>query len=382
MLYREFGKTGEMLSQLGFGAMRLPTVDNDDSKIDEAKSLAMIRYAIDQGVNYLDTAWPYHGGKSEAFCAKVMKDGYRDKVKIATKSPVWDVKKPEDFDKFLELQLERLEVESIDFYLLHALSVDFWKNCRNADYKSFLDRAKASGKIKYAGFSFHDSMDLFEEIVHDYDWDFCQLQLNYMDEHYQGGLEGMKMANKKGMGVVVMEPLRGGTLSRTELPETLTSIWNEADIKRTPAEWALKYLWNIPEVGVVLSGMGEMWQVEENIRVASETGAGSLTEKENGLIDKAKAFFQEKTVVNCTNCRYCMPCPAGVNIPENFWAINHDSIFDDRGKAEFWINGWLGKEAGPTSCIECGLCEEHCPQGIKIIEMLKLVKDKYVKADA
>lgn len=379
MLYREFGRTGEMLSQLGFGAMRLPLINGDDSRIDEAIAIPMVRKAIDNGLNYLDTAWPYHGGNSEAFCAKVMADGYRDKVKIATKSPVWDVKTIDDFNHFLDRQLERLQVECIDFYLLHALKVSFWDNCRQGDYKSFLDKAKADGKIKYAGFSFHDNLDLFKEIVDDYDWDFCQIQLNYMDEAYQGGLLAADYARERGMGVIVMEPLRGGTLAKTELPDELRDIWNKADKKRTPAEWALKYLWNLSNVDVVLSGMGEMWQVEENMRIASETPARSLTSQETALIDEARDFFHRRMVVDCTNCRYCMPCPVGVDIPENFWALNHDSLFNDPGKADFWINGWLGDPKRASNCVDCGQCETHCPQNIEIMKHLKMVNSKYIQ---
>lgn len=381
MLYREFGKTGVKVSQLGFGAMRLPVIDDDYGKIDYEKAVLMVRKAIDEGVNYLDTAWPYHSGTSEAFCAKVMEDGYRDKVKIATKSPVWDVKEPDDFYRFLDQQLDNLKVDDIDFYLLHALSKENWDKCKKGDYTTFLDKAKASGKIKYAGFSFHDDIGLFKEIVDAYPWDFCQIQLNYMDETYQAGLEGMAYAKEKGIGVVIMEPLRGGTLAKTELPKKLADIWGRAKVQRTPAEWALKYLWNNELVDVVLSGMSNMDQVEENIKIASETPIDSLTELESALIDEAKAFFIEKTVVNCTSCQYCMPCPVGVNIPENFWALNHDSQFDDPGKADFWINGWLSKEARASSCVDCGKCESHCPQNIEIRKYLKLVTKKYEKVE-
>lgn len=381
MLYREFGKTGVKVSQLGFGAMRLPVIDDDYGKIDYEKAVLMVRKAIDEGVNYLDTAWPYHSGTSEAFCAKVMEDGYRDKVKIATKSPVWDVKEPDDFYRFLDQQLDNLKVDDIDFYLLHALSKENWDKCKKGDYTTFLDKAKASGKIKYAGFSFHDDIGLFKEIVDAYPWDFCQIQLNYMDETYQAGLEGMAYAKEKGIGVVIMEPLRGGTLAKTELPKKLADIWGRAKVQRTPAEWALKYLWNNELVDVVLSGMSNMDQVEENIKIASETPIDSLTELESTLIDEAKAFFIEKTVVNCTSCQYCMPCPVGVNIPENFWALNHDSQFDDPGKADFWINGWLSKEARASSCVDCGKCESHCPQNIEIRKYLKLVTKKYEKVE-
>lgn len=379
MQYRKFGKTGEKLSILGFGAMRLPLIDNDDKQIDYKEATAMVRYAIDNGVNYLDTAYPYHGGKSEAFCAHVMKDGYREKVKIATKCPIWDVQTHEDFDKFLDEQLKTLEVEQIDFYLIHALCQDFWDTCKKCDYKTFLDRAKASGKIKHAGFSFHADIDLFKEIVDDYDWDFCQIQLNYLDENYQAGLAGMRYAHEKGLGIVIMEPLRGGTLAKTELPTEVETLWNSCDTKRSPAEWALKYLWNYEEVGVILSGMSTMEQVIENVNSATASTPNSLTKQERETIDKVTEFYNSRMIVPCTKCKYCMPCPVGVDIPECFWAYNHDALFDDRGKADFWINGWLNKEMRPSNCIECGQCETKCPQNIEIIKHLKIIADKYEK---
>lgn len=382
MQYREFGKTKEKLSTLGFGAMRLPLLDDDTSKIDYEKSIKMVRYAIDNGVNYLDTAYPYHGGKSEAFCAAVMKDGYRDKIKIATKSPVWDIKKHEDFDEKLDEQLRNLEVEKIDFYLLHALCDKFWTPMKEYDYKTFLDNAKNEGKIKYAGFSFHDNFDLFKEIVDDYDWDFCQIQLNYMDENYQAGLNGMKYAHEKGLGIIIMEPLRGGLLAKLEPPTEVAELWNSCDIKRTPAEWALKYVWDIEEVGVVLSGMSTMEQVVENVKIASETIANSLTPKEIETIEKVRDFYNSRMIVNCTDCKYCLPCPVGVNIPENFWAYNHDSIFDDFGKAKYLISSWLEKEQRASNCTECGQCEPQCPQNIEIIKHLAIVAEKYEKEDS
>lgn len=382
MQFRKFGETGEEVSILGFGAMRLPLIDNDDKQIDYDKATEMVRYAIDNGLNYLDTAYPYHGGKSEEFCAHVMKDGYREKVKIATKCPIWNVKTHEDFDKYLDEQLKNLDVEYIDFYLIHAMCQDFWDTCKKCDYKSFLDRAKDSGKIKHAGFSFHADIDLFKEIVDDYNWDFCQIQLNYLDENYQAGLKGMRYAHDKGLGIVVMEPLRGGTLAKTELPDEVEKLWSSYNTKRTPAEWALKYVWNYEEVGVVLSGMSTMEQVIENIESAARSTPNSLTEQENKVIDKVKEFYNSRMIVPCTKCKYCMPCPAGVNIPECFWAYNHAALFDDKGKAEYWINSWLNKENRPSNCTECGQCETKCPQNIEIIKHLAIIADKYEKKDS
>ena len=377
MLYRTFGKTGEKLSALGFGAMRLPVLEGDASRIDEEKAIPMVRHAIDRGVNYLDTAWPYHGGNSEAFCAKVMKDGYREKVKIATKLPSWFIKSPSDMDDYLDKQLKNLEVDQIDFYLLHSLNRANWDLLTASDYKSFLDRAKKSGKIKYAGFSFHDNIDLFKEVVDDYGWDFCQIQLNYLDENYQAGVEGMKYADKRGMGVIIMEPLRGGMLARTEIPAPLQSVWDRWESKRSPAEWALRHLWNYSEIGVILSGMGTMEQLEENLKTASDAAPGSLGPLEKELIGEAKAYFHSRIRVDCTNCRYCMPCPQGVYIPEIFWAYNHEALFDDFDKAKFWNTGFLKEHQRASNCNSCGSCEKKCPQNITIRKHLKDVAARY-----
>lgn len=377
MLYRPFGKTGEELSILGFGAMRLPVIDGDVNQIDEEKAIPMVRNAIDKGVNYLDTAWSYHGDNSEPFCAKVMKDGYREKVNIATKLPSWLIKTRSDMDYYLNKQVERLEVEKIDYYLLHTISEAYWDIYKKEDYKDFLNSAKKDCKIKYAGFSFHDNIELFKEIVDDYDWDFCQIQLNYLDENYQAGLEGMRYAAAKGLGVIIMEPLRGGMLAKTEMPDALQSIWNQSETKRTPAEWALRYLWNHKEVGMILSGMTTTEQMEENVLTASDAMAGSLSKKEEEIIVQAKDYFHSKIKVDCTNCRYCMPCPQGVYIPEIFWAYNHEALFNDFDKAKFWTTGFLKEDQRASNCNSCGRCETLCPQGIPIRKHLKDVAERY-----
>ncbi len=377
MEYRKFGNTGTELSILGFGAMRLPLIDKDPANIDFAEATRIVRYAFDNGVNYLDTAYPYHGGNSERFCAQVLKDGYREKVFLATKLPVWEVEKDEDMDRLLDEQLEKLEVEHIDFYLLHALSYKTWPNISKLRYREFLEKARESGKIKYIGFSFHDELELFKEIVDDFPWDFCQIQLNYLDEDYQAGLKGLKYAHDKGLGIIIMEPLRGGMLSRSELPDDIQTLFDSNPVKRTPAEWALKYLWDMEEIGVVLSGMTTMEQTVENIRTAASSTTGSLTDLEHKIIDQVKNIYKSRMQVNCTKCNYCMPCPQGVNIPENFWALNHDAIFGDFDKAKFWITSWLTEKQRASNCIQCGICETKCPQGINIVEQLQAIKLRY-----
>lgn len=381
MHYREMGKTGVQVSGLGFGAMRLPLIEGTDGEIDEQEAIAMIRTSIDNGVNYLDTAYPYHGGKSELLCAKAMKDGYREKVHIATKLPSWEIQTYEDMEKFLEEQLAKLEVETIDFYLLHAMTVDRWETYKRVDYKKFLLKARDEGKIRYLGFSFHDGLDLFKDVIDDFAWDFCQIQLNYLDENYQAGLEGMRYAAERGIGVIVMEPLRGGMLSKDDIPEELGKIWNKSDRKRTPAQWALRYVWDYPEVNLVLSGMSTMDQVRENLKTAEDALPGALSGDEKALIDEARDFYRSRIRVNCTNCQYCMPCPTGVNIPELFWGYNHDAMFDDFDKGKFWTTDFVKPEARAHNCVECGECEGKCPQGISIIDHLKKITALYGRGE-
>ena len=324
MLYRKFGKTNEMVSILGFGCMRLPLLPGGDpSKIDEVLATNLIRYAIDKGVNYIDTAYPYHGkgmgssGQSEPFLGRVLKDGYREKVKIATKLPSWLIKTRADMDNILNEQLQRLQTDYIDFYLVHALNSTTWKNLKELGISEFLDQAIREGRIKYAGFSFHDKQETFNEIIDWYDWSFCQIQYNYLDEDFQAGKKGLNYAAQKGLGLTIMEPLRGGKLA-TNLPTTVQDVFNNADKVMTPAEWALRWVWNHPEVSLLLSGMNSMEQVVENIKIAQNAEVNSFTEEENKVIEEAKNVFRQRIKVNCTGCGYCMPCPTGVNIPGCF----------------------------------------------------------------
>jgi predicted aldo/keto reductase-like oxidoreductase len=377
MLYRTFGKTNEAVSVLGFGCMRLPTIGSDPTNIDEKKAIPMIRYAIDAGVNYVDTAYPYHGtgfthgGASEPFVAKALKDGYRERVKLATKLPSWLIKTREDMDRYLNEQLDRLETDYIDFYLVHSLNAGTWPVLKEAGISDFLNAAMKDGRIKHAGFSFHDQVGLFKEIVDYYDWSFCQIQYNYLDEEYQAGKEGLKYAAAKGLGITIMEPLRGGNLAN--LPQAANDILSQADVCRTPAEWALRWVWNHPEVSVVLSGMTTMEQVVENVKVADAAMPLSLTAKELKLVDDVKNLFQERIRVNCTACSYCMPCPEGIHIPNCFSMYNDHYVFDGTpaAKQRYQIISKLGAPA--SKCVECGKCESHCPQSIPIREQLKHV---------
>ncbi|AEF16245.1 NADP-dependent oxidoreductase domain protein [Thermoanaerobacterium xylanolyticum LX-11] len=376
MQYREFGNTGVKVSALGFGAMRLPTIGGDNSKIDEEEAIKMIRYAIDNGVNYVDTAYPYHNGQSEIVVGKALKDGYREKTYLATKLPSWLVNEKEDMDKYLNEQLKKLDVDYIDFYLLHALDKERWEKYKRLDVFSWMEKVKKEGKVKFIGFSFHDEYNVFKGIIDDYDkWDFCQIQYNYMDINNQAGLKGLKYAASKGLAVIVMEPIRGGKLAG-DPPEAIKELWNSASVKRTPAEWALQWVWNHPEVSLVLSGMSTMEQVKQNIESASRSKANGLTENEVKLVDKVRETYERLSPVGCTACNYCMPCPNGVNIPKNFAVYNEAHMYNNYDEALRNYNNL--NEGKASSCIECGECETKCPQHLTIIDYLKDVR-RYFK---
>lgn len=368
MLYRRLGQTDKMASILGFGTMRLPTLEGDDSKVDDEKAVHMIRYAIDHGVNYIDTAYPYHGGMSEFVIEKALRDGYREKVYLATKLPSWLITSREDMDRYLNEQLEKLRTDYIDFYLLHALNKDFWSLVKKHGVSDFLNSATKDGRIKYTGFSFHDNLDLFKEIVDSYPWDMCQIQYNFMDENFQAGKEGLMYAASRGLGIVIMEPLRGGYLVSS--PQEIQNIWDSAETKRSPVEWGFQYLWDYPEINVVLSGMSDIEQVKNNIEFAEKGFSGSLTEEEKKLISTVKEIYRSKTRVYCTGCHYCMPCPSGVNIPESFKYLNNAEMFDRVEEEKVLYSGLEGKA---SNCTECGQCEDKCPQKTPIKDMLKEV---------
>lgn len=369
MKYRKFTKDELQVSQLGFGCMRFPVLDGDNSRIDVKPAMKMIRHAIDNGVNYIDTAYVYHGDTSESFLKGALADGYRDRVYLATKSPVWMAETYEHFWEKLDEQLERLGTDHIDFYLLHALSKKRWDQILTIDVLRFLDEAKKSGKIRYAGFSFHDEREVFQEIIDSYDWDFCQIQLNYMDTDYQAGIKGLEYAHAKGISVVIMEPVKGGKLAYP--PKKVQEIFHKQNASLTPAAWALSYIWNRPEVSVVLSGMSTLAQVEENLRTADHAAPGTLSEADLQAVADATAYLKERVQVGCTSCEYCMPCPYGVNIPGVFEHFNNAFVYDlvEENRSEYRKR--IEKEQDASHCVECGRCESLCPQFLPIIDDLK-----------
>ncbi len=373
---RIFGKTGLEVSPLGFGCMRLPLTDQlDPATIDVAEATRMVRHAIDNGVNYIDTAYPYHSKQSEVVVGKILQDGYREKVYLATKCPIWAIKNENDFFEFFEEQLEKLQTDHIDFYLLHALNQERLDTILKFNLYEKAEKLKAEGKIKYLGFSFHDEFKTFPKILDSYDkWDFCQIQLNYLDTDYQAGLKGLELAKERNLGIVIMEPVKGGRLAN--IPESMVDIFKSANKDRADVAWAFDYLYNFPEISVVLSGMTTMEQVEQNIDIANNAKANSLTVAEKEAYAKAKKTFDELKTVPCTNCKYCIPCPHGVEIPNNFTICNEYKIF---GAKETRIKEYnaLGEKGKASNCVSCRVCETKCPQNIVISEELKVVKEMF-----
>ena len=370
MQYRTFGKLDFKPSALGFGSMRLPVLVGADGKpdfkqIDYPAATAMLHRAIDGGVNYVDTAWMYHEETSETWLGEALKGGYREKVKLATKMPVWEVKKPGDFDRILDIQRERLQEDRIDFYLLHSLDAAHWKCVVEQGQLTSAEKALADGRIAHFGFSFHGTHEMFEEILAATDlWEFCQIQFNYMDEDYQAGRRGLELAAAGGLGVIVMEPVRGGMLARN-LPPRVEALWAGAPVKRTPAEWALQWVWSNPEVSFLLSGMSEMRHVEENLAYAERSRPGLLSAGEIALVARVRDLYSELSPIPCTACRYCMPCPQGVNIPDILELYNDAHMFGDPARQRVFYT-WLDEDERADKCTACGECEDKCPQGIAV----------------
>jgi predicted aldo/keto reductase-like oxidoreductase len=383
MLYRKLGNTTVKPSVLGFGAMRLPMVGaqgglagfDPNIPIDEVEATKMIEHAVEEGVTYFDTAYGYHGGKSEVFLGKALRR-HRSKVLIATKLPSWNVVKPEDMEKLLNEQLERLGTDYLDFYLIHGLDSNNWAKMKGMGALEFLDQQRKSGRIRFAGFSFHDEIKVFKNIIDAFDWSMCLLQFNFYDRDYQAGRAGLAYATARGVGIVVMEPLRGGKLV-DKIPEKVQTLWDSAPVKRSPVEWAMRYVWDFPEVTTVLTGASTLKQLQDHTRIADQGIAKSLTAEEHALIDKVRKTYRKMLKVDCTGCGYCMPCPNGVNIPQNFTLYNDSYLFTGGEFNAFFYNQFLTPEQRASGCFDCLICVEKCPQKIDIPKVLKYVHEHF-----
>lgn len=372
MHYRRFPLFDDIeVSSLGLGCMRLPIKNGDPAAIDEESFDAMLRAATDVGINYLDTAYVYHGGAGEAALgAALERTGLRDRFMLATKAPIWNIESSGDWDRILDEQLERLKTTKIDFYLVHGLSAPNWDKALKFDVLAFLDRIRASGKVGHIGFSFHDNFQTFKKIIDGYPaWEFCQIQYNYVDRDFQAGEAGLAYAAERELGVIVMEPLRGGALGRP--PRAVRETFAKYPTPRLPAEWALRFALDRQEVAVVLSGMGSPDQIRENAAVADAARPNALTRDERAILDEARDIFKAKQAVPCTGCAYCRPCPNGVLIPEIFGRYNAAVMFDAAPGSDTWYkSAFAAAGKGGDACIRCGACLSKCPQGIAIPDKL------------
>ena len=388
MKYRKMGSLGWEVSALGFGAMRLPV--NQQFKIIEEEAIKMIRYAIDHDVNYIDTAYPYHDGYSEVLVGKALKDGYREKVHLTTKLPIWLVKKREDFDKYLNEQIGRLQTNP-DIYLFHGLNKGRFEKIKKLNLIEKMEEARDIGLFQYIGFSFHDSFEVFQEIIDYYDWDCCQIQHNYIDIDYQAGTKGLKYAGSKNIAVIIMEPIRGGKLAipenKLETKPEIKDVLENSKVKRSMADWALQFLWNQPEVSVVLSGMSTMQQVIENVESGDKSEINILSEEELQTISNLREAYKKYNIVPCTSCGYCMPCPNGVTIPSVLMLMNEIAYWGESRKLRiaFFYNRMtktqeeLEKkisegeevEGAASLCIQCEECLDKCPQQIDIPNIME-----------
>lgn len=382
MLYRKLGKTNVESSVLGFGAMRLPMVGihgptagfDPNVPIDETEAVKMVEHAVEQGVTYFDTAYGYHGGKSEVFLGKALRP-HRSKVMIATKLPTWLVEKTEDMERLFNEQLQKLGVDYIDCYLVHGLGSGNWPKIREKGVLEFLEKLRSTGRIRFAGFSFHDEIRVFKEIVDAYDWSLCLVQYNFYDCDYQAGTDGIAYAAARDIGIVVMEPLRGGKLV-DKIPPEVQELWNGAPARKDPVEWAMRWVWNNAHVTTVLTGSSSLAQLATHTRLADHAVADSLTPAEFELFEKVRQTYRKMLKVDCTGCAYCMPCPVGVDIPQNLNMYNDSFLFKSTESNAFLYSQFLSPEQRASNCTDCQTCVEKCPQKINIprelVEVQKL----------
>lgn len=375
MEMRKMEKLGAEVSLLGFGCMRFPT--NAEGKIDRELAETMMDKAIAAGVNYIDTAYPYHGGESELFVGEVLKKYDRDSFYLATKLPLWAVHSLEDVDKLFNEQLSKLQTDYVDFYLMHAMNRDKWHNMLELGVVKRLEELKAEGKIRYLGFSFHDSYEAFEEILNYRDWDFCQIQLNYMDVNDQAGMKGYKLAEEKQVPLVIMEPIKGGMLAN--YGGDIADVFHALDKDASFASFALRWVATLPNVKVVLSGMSTMEQVDDNLKTFGEFKP--MSEEELATVDKVVDILNNRVQNGCTGCSYCMPCPAGVNIPKNFRIWNTYHMYQNYNAVRWNWETEMPDSERANKCIECGKCEAICPQALNIREDLKRVMEDLEKKE-
>lgn len=381
MQYRDYGKQGYKVSAFGMGCMRVPHVkDEHGNKIilrDEA--IKMIRYAADHGVTYFDSALMYFNGDCDALLGEALAGGYREKVKVVSKIPPRFINNEEEFNKTLDGMLEKLQTDYLDVLLAHDMNREAWKKFQEMDMYSMMEKAKAAGKIKAIAFSFHDDVELFKEMVDAYPWAMAQIQMNILDVNYQATVEGMKYAASKGLAIVIMEPLRGGGLANA--PEPVQKIYDAFPVKRSAVEWALRFVYNFPEVSCILSGVSTMEQLQDNIRIFEDAQANVMSQEELDMIDQVREAYQSLIKVPCTGCGYCIPCPKGVDIPRIFHLYNNGSMYNDFANVvKDNYRHVLNNNASPLECVKCGACEKKCPQHIHIIENLQKAHEAITSA--
>lgn len=374
---KHFDLKGQKISRLGFGCMRFKTFDNDNSKIDKKLASKLLLEAINEGLTYIDTAYPYHNKMSEKFVGEFLEENnIRDQIKLATKLPCWLINTKDDFYKIFDEQLDNLRTSYFDFYLLHSLDIKRFRQMVDLGVFDFLDELKEKGLVRNIGFSFHDEYEAFEEIIKAYPWDFCQIQLNYLDINLQAGMKGYNLTKNMGIPVVVMEPIKGGRLANPPA-EIKELIGDFSDL--SPAQLALKFVLDLDNVMTVLSGMNDINQVRENLKIADQVEINKLSEKEKSFYQKAREIYKSKEKIDCTSCEYCLPCTVEINIPKIFALWNNAFLYDEEEKSKKAFEEYLIDGVSPDSCIECGKCENICPQSLEIIEELRKANEFLTK---
>ena len=379
MKYRKFRCLDRETSLLGMGAMRFPA--KEDGSVDVEASIQLLRSAVDKGVNYIDTAYSYYGGDSERIIGEAMKDGYRERVIIADKLPVWEVEKEEDVRKLFDVHFERLDMDYIDMYLVHNIIPSNWEKTKKYNVLPFLAQMKKEGRIGHIGFSFHGDFDLLKEVLDYFDWEFCQIQLNYVDKNEQATLEGLEYARRKGVDVIVMEPLKGGKITG-DVPDSVQAIWDEAiaageiPADRSRVEWAFKWVASQPGVTHILSGMSNMQQLNDNVELFSKEDIDQISDVEEAFLDRVAAEFNGMIPYQCTACEYCLPCPSGVGIPDVIDYLNNWIAYGKNPNILFEYIDWMDDKHA-SSCTHCGACEKKCPQGLPISDIMKKAEEEF-----